>query len=566
MHADILSEAKGYARESHLRLVVFRSISLATDLKREKGEMVRAVANTKLAERGGHNRSVAAPASSAGPSLHPMLRLQQQAGNQAVQEFLRTGVIQAKLAISQPSDPEEEEANQVADHVMRAQAGFPIDAPCSCAEGEEKCTECGQKSASIQRSADGQGMDTSGASGGPSAASISAMLSRGGGQPLDAATRAFFEPRFGRDFSTVRVHTDASAADSARSINALAYSAGEHLVFGKGQYAPHSVSGAHLLAHELTHVTQQRDGVLAAIRRQTAPPPQVTANRYPTDDAAWNDIQLYPVVESDLPHTDFSAPSTNHIFVGNYRIVPQLRNSADPHVLYYLAYNKHANRNEYAFGPEYLDSFQSHDVAYMVAAGSFFGFFGNPKRYEVKSTQVGYLALKGDLKGAISALGHSWVEALQDPSWWLLAIGATATVLRPGPPGTPPDVPPPQEPVAPGRPVTVRPFLSAQQIRNMRAQGVRVVTHRSFDADVVQNQPIIPQGTTNPTAPKVVYFGDGFRGFGYGPNCMIIEQDKVPDLRPSTVSPGQWTTTVDIPADSGFWSTIDEVEKALGGQ
>jgi hypothetical protein len=77
------------------------------------------------------------------------------------------------------------------------------------------------------------------------------------GQPLDRDTQAFMEPRFGHDFSGVRVHTDAKAAESARAVNALAYTVGNNMVFGAGQYAPGSIAGRRLLAHELTHVVQQ---------------------------------------------------------------------------------------------------------------------------------------------------------------------------------------------------------------------------------------------------------------------------------------------------------------------
>jgi len=82
---------------------------------------------------------------------------------------------------------------------------------------------------------------------------------RSPGQPLDPATRTFFEPRFGHDFSQVRVHTNDKAAESARSVNALAYTVGQNVAFGAGQYAPGTVNGARLLAHELTHVAQQAD-------------------------------------------------------------------------------------------------------------------------------------------------------------------------------------------------------------------------------------------------------------------------------------------------------------------
>ncbi|WP_197995812.1 eCIS core domain-containing protein [Gimesia algae] len=77
------------------------------------------------------------------------------------------------------------------------------------------------------------------------------------GQPLDTETRAFFEPRFGQDFSSVRVHTNSLAAQSASAVNALAYTVGSDLVFASGQFDNRSNTGRHLLAHELTHVVQQ---------------------------------------------------------------------------------------------------------------------------------------------------------------------------------------------------------------------------------------------------------------------------------------------------------------------
>jgi hypothetical protein len=87
---------------------------------------------------------------------------------------------------------------------------------------------------------------------------------RSPGQPLDRETRAFMEPRFGHDFSNVRVHTDGPAAKSARAVDALAYTVGRHVVFGTKQYAPGTSAGKRLLAHELTHVVQQRKAVQQA--------------------------------------------------------------------------------------------------------------------------------------------------------------------------------------------------------------------------------------------------------------------------------------------------------------
>jgi len=80
------------------------------------------------------------------------------------------------------------------------------------------------------------------------------------GQPLDPATRDFMEPRFGHDFSQVRVHSDGKAATSSRSIQALAYTAGRDIVFAPDQYSPQTESGKRLLAHELAHVVQQGEG------------------------------------------------------------------------------------------------------------------------------------------------------------------------------------------------------------------------------------------------------------------------------------------------------------------
>jgi hypothetical protein len=77
------------------------------------------------------------------------------------------------------------------------------------------------------------------------------------GQPLDAATRAFMEGRFGHNFGLVRVHADARAAESAQAVNAEAYTVGQHIAFASNRYQPSSASGQRLLAHELTHTLQQ---------------------------------------------------------------------------------------------------------------------------------------------------------------------------------------------------------------------------------------------------------------------------------------------------------------------
>jgi hypothetical protein len=125
---------------------------------------------------------------------------------------------------------------------------------CGAAPGKGgKCEECRDKELGLQRRAAvpaGPGL----------APPIVQEVLRSPGQPLDPASRAFLEPRFGHDFSGVRVHTDARAAESARSVQARAYTVGEHVVFQAGEYDPRSVEGRRLIAHELTHVLQQRPG------------------------------------------------------------------------------------------------------------------------------------------------------------------------------------------------------------------------------------------------------------------------------------------------------------------
>jgi len=109
------------------------------------------------------------------------------------------------------------------------------------------CADCKKKK--LQRRAAGQGPEV--------APPIVHDVLRSPGQPLDGATRSYFEPRFQHDFSNVQVHADARASESARSVNALAYTVGSQIAFADGHYQPGTERGQKLLAHELTHVVQQ---------------------------------------------------------------------------------------------------------------------------------------------------------------------------------------------------------------------------------------------------------------------------------------------------------------------
>jgi hypothetical protein len=124
------------------------------------------------------------------------------------------------------------------------------------------------------------------------------------GEPLDTSTRSHMEPRFGHDFSNVRVHTDARAAESANALNAEAYTLGQHVVFGDGNYRPASSDGRQLIAHELTHVVQQQStpapaGASGMVQRQPKPAPPAKAPAKPKGKEP--PPKVYPVKNCPLP-------------------------------------------------------------------------------------------------------------------------------------------------------------------------------------------------------------------------------------------------------------------------
>jgi hypothetical protein len=156
--------------------------------------------------------------------------------------------VHPKLEVGPVDNPLEREADAAADRVMRMpdsaasspaltdSSNWSVRRKCACGAGAAR--ECGA---------------------GPAHASsgVEEVL-RSPGQALDAGTRAFFEPRFGRDFSQVRVHADADAVQTSQALSAHAYTVGNDLVFNSGRYAPQTEQGRALIAHELAHVAQQQ--------------------------------------------------------------------------------------------------------------------------------------------------------------------------------------------------------------------------------------------------------------------------------------------------------------------
>jgi hypothetical protein len=245
-------------------------------------------------------RAVADPArteaarrsSQAGRPATGILTMHQALGNQAMQRLARScpvfpsrcsfggachacpARVQAKLRVSQPGDKCEQEADRLADAVMRTpEPHTQEEAIFGQTRGpslQRQCSECEEEvyRQPLEEEED-EAEQTLQAKEVPGRASEATPDERAdiegvrsGGQPLPGSVRAFFEPRFGRDFSNVRVHTDAWAVETARAVNARAYTVGRDVAFGTGQYTPGTTEGKQLLAHELTHVVQQSQTAL----------------------------------------------------------------------------------------------------------------------------------------------------------------------------------------------------------------------------------------------------------------------------------------------------------------
>lgn len=188
-----------------------------------------------------------------------------------------------QLIVSNPGDAMEVEADRVADAVMR------MPAPGNAAAGVAP----GGATTVVQRKSEGAAIaDTS-----PAVESDVRTL-QGEGSPLPPATREFFELRMDTDFSKVRVNTGGRASQTAKSLGARAFTVGSSITFGEGEYAPESLEGKKLLAHELTHVVQQ-DGAGRGKghgQRAAALPP-ISRAAVPQLQAAWYNF--------DIPFTDY---------------------------------------------------------------------------------------------------------------------------------------------------------------------------------------------------------------------------------------------------------------------
>jgi uncharacterized protein DUF4157/putative RNase toxin 16 of polymorphic toxin system len=160
------------------------------------------------------------------------------------------------LRVGHPADASEHEAERVSEAVVGTGTETAVPSPIALmATGlnsaglQRVCAECEEEKQSVARKAKGKAGEVA-------PPEVHAVLASRG-RPLDADARSYFEQRFGRDFSAVRVHDDARAAESAQTVNARAYTVGGDIVFNAGEYAPGTFAGNRLLAHELVHAIQQ---------------------------------------------------------------------------------------------------------------------------------------------------------------------------------------------------------------------------------------------------------------------------------------------------------------------
>ena len=211
---------------------------------------------TKPSYAGSRTRRSALSAQPARRSVDPLLQLQQAIGNRAVGRLLDHGGNQPTLRVSQPGDIYEQEADRIADRLVWIPSPLTAGSTGGLPPVQRKCVPCSTEEEETLRAnlVSGHAAQLS-----PEAQAHLGEW-RGGGRPLDRGTRSFFEPRFARDLSRIHVHTDARAADAAQALNALAFTAGQDIVFGRGQYAPRTAAGLQLLAHELAHTFQQDPG------------------------------------------------------------------------------------------------------------------------------------------------------------------------------------------------------------------------------------------------------------------------------------------------------------------
>lgn len=207
--------------------------------------------------------------SSSGDSLFQM---QRTIGNQAMLGLFESGVLQAKLRISQPGDADEVEADRIADQIVSTSHLPRLQRKCSCA-GSSACSKCSEEDDVIHRSAASPFILRKAGDGdsGNNHDALAVKTELGVGHALDSRVEGQMSSAFDYDFSGVLVHTDARAAMLSSDLQARAFTIGSDIAFASGEYQPGTPIGDALIAHELAHVVQQGGGQYVTAPMQKGP-------------------------------------------------------------------------------------------------------------------------------------------------------------------------------------------------------------------------------------------------------------------------------------------------------
>src|SRR5262245_39859005 len=185
-----------------------------------------------------------------------LLFLQRSIGNQGVVRLM-----QKRGDLSQPGDSHEGKSDIIQQPMV---VGPIIQRKCACGSAvsapQEECADCQAKRLPVQRQATEEADQSSLPS------SVEEVMRSGNGEPLPKNTQEYMETALGADLGGVRIHTGPQAARASQDINAAAFTHGQNIYFGAGRYQPDTTDGKRLLAHELTHTIQQRNGAVATAR------------------------------------------------------------------------------------------------------------------------------------------------------------------------------------------------------------------------------------------------------------------------------------------------------------
>lgn len=277
------------------------------------------------------------------------------------------------------------------------------------------------------------------------------------GHQLETGVRDLMESTFCHDFSAVRIHTDGQAAESARTLRANAYTIGKDLVFAQGRYAPKTTHGRKLLAHELAHVVHQSRAISGdegeaeaeaaraasaleggeqaidiglgtglCVQRDPDSSSQPAGSKrkvridYQADPRAYMGLELAYTAEP--PVEGIQAPGVYRSQL--YWIAPHLRAGTEL-VVYYIAYNPQASRNEWVVGPNNIQHFLENERLHFGLAQASYPAAGEMPDYKALSGRVAARAMQGDVSGMFRAWKDSWAAAVKSPQFWIEATMAT---------------------------------------------------------------------------------------------------------------------------------------------